>query len=825
MSTSRLQTKLYRDLVANKWQFAAVAFVVLLGVAMFVAGLMSYHNLFESYHLSYSRLRFADFWIAFDRAPEDVVRRIARVPGTATVEGRVNVEYPLQWYGRTDRGVVGRFIGLPTRRRPALNDLRIVEGRYFTPQAKREALLEASFARNWNLKPGDVLTVDVEGSMEDFRIVGLAQSPEYILAVRSEQYGMPTPSTFGVVFLPEEQAQESFDLSGQITEICGKVRAASSQPQGSNRPSPVTSPKGNGVRAVVDRVHAVLKPYGADEPVLQENQASNKLLRMDLQSVQQLALIFPSLFLTAAAMTIYVLMTRVVHSQRPYIGFLRASGFTQRAVVVHYLSFSLIAGVVGGLLGIGFGCYLAYLMAKVYVTTLNVPYLATRMRWDAAATGMGISVLTCLGAGFAPAWSGGMIPPAVAMRDETPVAQRASAKGRKRPAFGRTLPAFAAFPYVLRVPLRNLLRSRRRTFSTALGIASGISLVLVSAMFLDAIDYSIVSYFDRMQKYDALVEFLPSQTADMVYHLSRRPGVRIAEPGLSLPVELERNGRKFSTVLLGLPQKGRLYHVLDATGKPTCLHDDSLRVGNLIRERLKLETGDLVRVRYAFSSKDVRAEATLRVGPPIEQPATTLVYASIETVQRLFGPDLDLPNRPVDGIALAVDPRYMEAMRRYLHSLPQAAAVEITADTRAELDRMMQFNYIFITVMLLFGAGLAFAIVFNTLSINVLERTREIAAMRTLGFRHSQVSLMTTIENLLMAVLGLVFGLPLGRLLCLWLVRTYQSETVALQAIIYPRTYFLTITGMLLLVVFAQMPSLRGVRGLDLAKATKERTG
>lgn len=808
-----LNTKLYRDLWTSKWQFMAVAFVVVLGVSMYVAGLVSYHNLFESYTTSYRRLRFADLWVGCDQAPEEVVRVIEKMPGIAKVVGRVNVEYPLLLAGDSDTSVVGRFIGLPAQGRPALNDVHVVSGRYFKPQARREALLETGFARSHRIEPGDLITADVEGSTEDFRVVGLVQSPEYIVAVRNKQYGMPTPSTFGVVFVPQEQAQESFNLVGKITEICALVEGLPSGPPSAARGSGLTSK-----HPLVKAVHEMLKPYGAGDPTVQDEQASNEALRIDLQSIQQLATIFPSLFLLAAAMTIYVLMTRIVLSQRPHIGFLRASGFTQRAVIQHYLSYTLVVGLLGGLAATVAGYYMGYLITREYVTTLNIPYLAMQARWDIVATGIAISLLTCVVAGFLPAWSAGMMPPAVAMRDEVPGPTR-------RLAMDRLLTAFASLPYTLKVPLRNLVRSRRRTFSTALGIASGVSLVLVSAMFLDAIDFSITSYFGKMQVYDALVQFLPDQSADMVYHLSLRPGVEIAEAGLSLPVELERQGKKFSTMLLGLPPRGKLYRVLDTEGKPTHLTDDSLRIGNLVRRRLGLETGDEVMVRYSFSSKEVPAEGMMRIGPPIQQPATTLVYANIDIVRKLFGSSLHLANRPVTGVALKADPRYMDSLRHHLHNLPQAAAVEITADTKKELDAMMRFTYIFISVMLLFGGSLAFAIVFNTLSINVIERTREVASLRTLGFQNSQIARMLTLENLMVAVLGLLLGFPLGRLLCNWLIKTYQSETVDLQVILYPRTYVLTAVGMVLIVIVAQIPSLRSVSRLDLAKATKERTG
>jgi putative ABC transport system permease protein len=378
---------------------------------------------------------------------------------------------------------------------------------------------------------------------------------------------------------------------------------------------------------------------------------------------------------------------------------------------------------------------------------------------------------------------------------------------------------------VVKVPVRNLFRNRRRTASTTLGIAAGVSLVLVSAMLLDAIDDALFAYFGKVQRYDALVMFVPAQSEDVAFHLARRPEVRRAEPGLTLPVELEKNGRRFSTMLLGLPRAGQLYRVLDARGAPTHLTDRSLRVGNMLRRRLRLETGDVVRVRYAFSSKEVPAEGILHVGPPIQQPATAMVYADLDVVRGLFGAALDLPPRPVTGVSLAVAPGRMAELKEYLHRLPHAAAVEITADTQTEVDRKMRFTYAFVWLMLLFGGGLALAIVFNTLSINVLERTREIATLRTLGFQHRQIALMTSIENLLTALLGLIPGLPLGYLLAVWLLQTYQSETVSPRILISARTYGLVTAGMLLLVLLAQIPSLQSLRRVDLAKATKERNG
>jgi putative ABC transport system permease protein len=335
-----------------------------------------------------------------------------------------------------------------------------------------------------------------------------------------------------------------------------------------------------------------------------------------------------------------------------------------------------------------------------------------------------------------------------------------------------------------------------------------------------------MSYFNKLQRYDALVQLLPPQSEDVAYHLAQWPGVTRAEPGLQLPVELIKGEKKFSTLLLALPRQGRLFRIPNASGQlMESLEGDSLLVGKLIRQRLELETGDLVLMRYAQSSEDVKAEAWVRIGEPIEQPATSIVYLPIDTAQRLFGSALNLPVRPATGIQLQVEPRYLDVVKQELYDLPHAAAVELTRDTKADLDKQMAFTYAFIGTMLTFGIGLAFAIVFNTLSVNILERTRELAAMRTLGLRRAQLTTMATIENVLTAALGLLVGIPLGYLECIWFVRLFQSETVSLELIIYPRTYAWIIVGTVFVVLLSQIPALRWINRLDLAKATKERSG
>jgi len=795
--TSRLVTKLYRDIVVNKWQFSAVAVVVMLGVAFYMAGNSSYMNVKTSLDYSYRLLKFGDFNIAFDRAPREVVGQIRRLPGVNAVVGRINVERPLEREGAAVKEIIGRFISLDSDS-PTVNALRVVEGRLPQP-GHRELALEQGFAAYHKYKVGDPLRIVTAPTHEEVRIVGLVVSPEYIMCVRNKQYGMPTPSQFGVSFLPYDAAENLFELGGQINEVA--VRC---------------DPARRGV--LIDQVRSILQPYGPEETIVQEAQPSNHMIQQDLQSLAALAGIFPLLFLGAAGLTIYTVLSRIVHSQRPHIGFLRSSGFVPWQIIWHYLSYALVLGVLGSLAGLVFGQWLGGHMTDQYAKVYNIPYLFAPIRWDVSMSAFFTGMSFCFIAGFLPARAGGMIPPAVAMRDEVPP------RGRQTP-LESIFPGLRRIPSWLKVPLRNLFRSRRRTVSTALGVASGLSLVMVNLMFRDAIHHSISSYFNDVQRYDALVMFIPAQSQDVAFHVKQWPGVLQVEQGLQVPVELIKEGKSVSTMLIARPRGGKLYQVLDPPGVPTRYRGDDLRVGPNIRRKLDLETGDMVLVRYSQSNDDVKCERWLRIGPPMHQPVTSLIYLPLTVAERQFGSALNLPTRPVTGVSLLADPAYLSGLKRRLYELPGATAVELTRETRSDIESMLEFFNLFIYIMLLFGMGMAFAIIFNTLSVNILERTRELAAMRTLGLSRRQIAVMTTVENVLMGLLGLALGIPCGLVLCHYMVGIFESETMSLEIVITTKSYTQLVVGIMLVVLISQIPALRYINNLDLAKATKERGG
>jgi len=789
-----LNRKLWRELGRSKWQFIAVGVTVMLGIGFFQGSLISYGNLGRSYEYTYRRLAFGDVWVRMAGAPDSLVGRVERLPGVERAIGRIVEEVRVALHERPVGEVMGRLISLPEGRQPEVNRVRVVEGRYFTPQGGREALLELSFAKAHGYRVGEFIYPTIQGEEVRFRVVGLAQSPEYIYSIQSEQYLVPTPDTFGVIFIPERQAEALLDMAGEVSEICA-----------------ATAP---GRRAGVAKVmKGMTDRYGGEEPITREDQPSNKLLMADLQGYRQMAAVLPLLFLMGTVLTTYTLLARLVQSQSVQIGVLRATGFGQRAILGHFLLLAAAPAVVGGVVGIGLGYLFAWWITQLYVDLINIPYMFFDMQPGVGVAAMAIAVAAGLAGAVSPARTAARLPPAVAMSQQAMTAGPASAGMRW---------LGGGLPLSLKLPLRNLVRRPKRAIYTVLGIVLGACLMVVSFAVMDSLDDAIVTFFEEIERYDVTAGFVPEQPGRVITQIASWPGVTRAEPTLDIPVEVERGGVSHSTILSGLPAGGKLRHLTDASGRRVAPAEGEALLGRMLRDKFNVGEGDLLTIAYAQNRREFGIVRQVRVGPPIAQPIGSMIYMRMEDVQRLFADRLGYPVKAVSGALIESEPEREEWVRERLDRMPVVASVQTRSQTYAQIKEMMEFSEAFMGVMALFGVSLAFAVVFTSVSISVLERTRELATLRTIGYRLRSIAWFTTVENLMLAVVGVGVGVPLGRWLNIYLLQSTATETMSLEPVVYARTYVIGVVGVLGLTLLSQIPSLLHLRRLNLAAATKE---
>ncbi len=177
-----------------------------------------------------------------------------------------------------------------------------------------------------------------------------------------------------------------------------------------------------------------------------------------------------------------------------------------------------------------------------------------------------------------------------------------------------------------------------------------------------------------------------------------------------------------------------------------------------------------------------------------------------------------------NGLLLDFEDDPSPRLKQKLYDLPGTEGLPFKAAEKAFFDDLMVFFYAFVYVMLLFGFLLGATIVFSAITVSVQERVREISTLRTIGMSMWGVTSLITIENLVLGGLGIALGLPLGQRLALTFFDLVQSEEFTMAATIFPNTYLATALALLLVLLVSQIPSLRYVRHMNLASATKDWT-
>lgn len=812
----RIYLKLLRDVWKGKIQYGAVSLIIFLGVSIFICCYEAYLNLNMSYNTFYDRLNMADYWISVDGISRNAVKDMNEIAGVEAY-GRIVEDLFIDMGGENGEKISGRVISLPENKMPVVNMLEVEAGNYFSQSSGREILVERHFADYYNLKPGNWLTLEHDEVKASYRIRGIVMSPEHIWVVKSAQEPMATARTFGVIFMPAITAEKIFDMEGVVNEVTLSVAPNMDKDKILAQ-----------VRTILERNY-IKRMTSKDDPVVLQNRRVDivegirtaymterknmpvvQILRQDMDQFAMLAFLFPILFLSMASLTIYVLLNRLVESQRIQIGLMRAMGYGQRTVMFHYLGFALIVGTLGSLTGVIAGHLMANGLTEMYIKQLNIPIIETDLHWGAILGGLATGLLIPLLAGFMPAWSTVRIRPAEAMRPPAP-----SVGNRYIMKFLAFI--LRPFPYFIKMPIRNIFRNFRRSLFMASGIASAIIMVLVAMSFVDAVDQMFSRQYGIVQKYDAMIHLQGESAASNVSLISHLEGITAAEAVLDIPYRIRFGDKKIDTSVEGIPEKSTMLNLITPEGIKIDVSTDGILLPNSYKDKLGAKIGDTVRLEPLTGTV---GETDKRVAGYIWSYVGGRAYMPLREVQKLqrdFG--------AATAIMVNFDGPPDDYTIKRIYNIPQVASIELTADTRKMVDEQMGFFWVMIGIMLLMGTALGAAIIFNGVMVNVTQRTREMATMRAVGLGDNMLSFMISLENILVAGIGIAAGIPLGTYISQMFFQamsTSAEDIISFTLEILPRSYIIAAVAAVVIMLLSQIPAILQISHQNLATVTKE---
>ena len=784
-----LRKKLIREILQSKFRFFAVASVVAIGIILYTASYMSYLNLSKSYDYTYERLNFEDLLVRVERAPERAAERLRGLPNVDLVTPRVSDPMGMELADGTR--ITGQIIGIPTQG-AYVNTLHLRSGYELTGQEQElTCLVENHFADFNDLGEGDVIYAVRNGERLQVRVAGVVSSPEYMVVFRNRQFPMTSATVYGVFYFDMEQARL---LTGHSSNSYNEFA--------------MTLKDYALLETTENQAKEVLKPYGIKEVTTRDNQISKMLLEMDVRQFHDFAIFFPILFFTIAAFSIYMILSRMVRTQRPTIGLMRALGYPARTVLLHYMSFAVIVGLVGVALGSVLGWAATGIVSKVYSTTMKIPFVKFGTYPLVFLYGFVLAMAFCVLAGMLPARRSAAVQPTEALRGAIDVASYGKVSWAER-----LLPRLSRLRIFWRLPLRNIFRNRRRTAFTVIGIVFSIVLIMLNLGLNDTVNANMDRAFNHLFTFDIAVLFLEPQTRVTQRKIENIKGVTAVEPTVGYPCSISFGNGDVESILMGALADTVMRGFLDEGNRSVNLSPNHCLLSRNYREELGVAVGDMIEVTTAGRSR------SFVISDFIMEPMGSFVYVPLEEARELLG-----YGTRSSAFYIQVDPGYYQEVRDSLYAMPEVLTMVDLSQIKKEIDSYMALLYIVIAVMLIFGLIMASSLVFNTSTINIMEREQEVATMLTLGVPQWKASLSLTVENVIMGLLGLVPGYIAARIVMAQAMKLYESDLFAFTPAISAWTIVITGFLVIALMVLSEYPSLRHIRNLDLAQSTKRRS-
>ena len=484
--------------------------------------------------------------------------------------------------------------------------------------------------------------------------------------------------------------------------------------------------------------------------------------------------VFPVIFFLVAALISLTTMTRMVEEQRTQIGTLKALGYKKSAIAAKYICYAFFATLLGSVLGMLIGeKIIPYIIITAYgimyhnvANTISIDYQPGFALIASAA-----SVVCTVGATLFASGKELQETPASLMRPPAP-------KEGKRVLLERLTFIWKHLSFSWKSTIRNLFRYKKRLIMTVFGIAGSMGLMLVGFGLQDsisdiaAIQYRELQHYDGMviedsdateEEHEELFEYMKEN--EQIAHCNRVQMTKISAPkgssNISIYLFVPESLSEFAK---DVTLKNRI------TGETYELTDEGAAISEKTASLLGLKVGDMIPLKKGDK------EYKVRVAVITENYMSHYLYMTPRVYEQTFGEKPEYENIVFTMQEDCKDDLEMAGTR--ILAYPGALSISYTSSLASQVDRMLSTLDAVILVLIVSAGMLAFVVLYNLNNINITERQRELATLKVLGFYDGEVSQYVLRENVILTVLGIMFGAVFGILIHRYVITTVEVDAV-----------------------------------------------
>ena len=499
-----------------------------------------------------------------------------------------------------------------------------------------------------------------------------------------------------------------------------------------------------------------------------------------IKTMSNIARLFPAIFYLVAVLISLTSMTRMIEEERIEIGTLKALGYTNMQIISKYIIYSLLACIIGGVLGMTVGLYLLpTIVWSLYSMIYNMPHFYCTYRFGIGLIGIILAFICIGGATLLVARKELKQMPSVLMRPKPP-------KNGKKILLEKISFIWKRFNFSHKVTARNIFRYKKRAIMTVVGIAGCTGLMLTGFGIRDSVDDIPSAQFNGIFKYDTSITLSNTNgLSDIEEYLKNNESIENFVEVCATTGELSKESTSCNVTVFvpdSLDNYNSVYNLIDyQTEEAISISNEGIIITDKAAETLGVTVGDEITfidgddVQYQFKIENI---AKNHVGH--------YVYMSKEIYENNFKPyKTDIVYLNTKNIS---DEAQNEILKNILNMDGVASVSSINALMQSVSDMLNTMNYV-VLVLIVASAMLDFVVLYNLANINIAERQREIATLKVLGFHDNEVDNYINKENIIFTVLGIALGLILGTFLTSAIIGSIEIDVLKFMRNIKPISY------------------------------------
>ena len=759
--------KMWRDLAKNKTQFISIFLMSLLGMLVFCGLDAESSGAATAVNNYYQKYNLCDIWIAGAGFSDDDVRTAKKVTGVQNVEKRLALTGTAEKYDNT-------YMYINFMNTNEINTLMLYDGEPYTDEAEG-VWLEEWFARTNNIHIGDTITIKIDSLRIDAVVKGIVDAPDYVYYVSESDVMYPNYTKCGLAFMSSSMYPDPAHM--MYNQLLVDVRDEISDDES--------------ISIIKEKLE---NAFDREDIAVTDRDQNLSFATFDseVKQHQAMGIMFAVVFLAIALLGIVTTMARVTTSQRTQIGTLKALGFSKASITMHYVSYGFVISTLGCIAGTWLGLLtLPPWILGMFEGSYLVPDLKGRLtKLDVTATIIAIAVSTLVS--FLSCRKELKDPPAVTLRPPAAKKIRHSALEKSK--------LWLRLDFSTQWNLRDVFRNKMRSLMGILGVMGCSMLLICGFGCFDSINGLLDKMYGELMTASNKIMLSADAGSGYAYDLcTAYKGQLIMETSVEFVSETAKKSGSATII-----DNGNYVHIQDKNLNPVKLNKNGVALTNKMANLLDVKEGDYIRWHLVGDDK----WQTTRIAQIYRDPSIqgiTMFRSVFENMEYTFKATSILTNMSVDKSLVDDD------------EVSSILNVEDMKTSFAEtLEMMNAMVYILVIAAVLLGV----VVLYNLGVLSFVEKTREVATLKVLGFKSSSIRNILQKQNIWLTVIGIIIGLYAGWGM-LYVICTTVSETLDMYPIINLPTYLYAIGGTFLVSISVNFMFSGKVKTIDMVDALK----